>query len=179
MAHSLARRIALIATVPLLVVALGGCSAIGRAVIDQFGGDDSRSGDGYGDDLVTHDDGNTDIYSIARGDCIDDPEFLGQDLYASVNVVDCEQPHIAEFYSHFDVPGDEYPGDEGVWDSAEIGCSAEFGVYVGTSWEESQYDYMYLGPDESNWAVGDHEVLCFVVDYERVTTRGSARNGAI
>jgi hypothetical protein len=179
MARSLTRRLVLIATVPLLVVALGGCSAIGRAVIDQFGGD-SRSGDGgYGEDLVTHDDGDTDIYSLVRGECIDEPEFLGADLYASVDVVDCEQPHIAEFYSHFDVPGDEYPGDEEVWDSAEIGCSAEFGVYVGTSWEESRYDYMYFGPDETNWAVGDHEVMCFIVDYEQEFTSGSARNGAI
>jgi len=179
MAHSLTRRLALIATVPLLVVALGGCSAIGRAVIDQFGGGDSRSDGGYGDDLVTHDDGNTDIYDVVVGQCVDDPDFLGEDLYASVTVVDCAQPHIAELFALFDLPGDEFPGDDAVWEAAETGCTAEFGPYVGTSYEESALDYTYFWPDESNWNLGDHEVMCFVVDYEQEFTSGSARNGAI
>jgi hypothetical protein len=160
-------------------------------VLDQLGGSVSESGNGgdnwyddeYDDDTdyVTRDDGNTDLYDVAVGMCIDEEELFGEDYFVSVDVVDCAQPHYAELYSVFDVAvGElEYPGDDEVWELADAGCVEDFGVYVGVSWEKSDFDYYYFYPSQENWDVGDHEVMCLAVDINFEPYTGSVRNGEI
>jgi hypothetical protein len=187
MVHPLSRRLTALAVVPLLAVVLGGCSAIGRVVIDELGGDSqSREDDpdrGADEDssYVTHDNGNTDFYDLAVGMCIDEEGLFGADYYASVDVVDCGQPHYAELYSLFDIadPDAGYPGEDEVSTLADEGCGEDFVAYVGTTWERSEYDYYSFYPGLDNWEDGDHEVMCLVIDYDLEPLSGSVRNGEI
>lgn len=103
------------------------------------------------------------------GDCIDD----------AGTPVDCATEHFAEVYLITDLEGgDAYPGDSQVEDEAAELCLSAFADYVGSSYEDSSLDFVFVNPDETTWAAGDREVSCAIFDPAGSLTgsvRGSGR----
>jgi hypothetical protein len=125
--------------------------------------------------------GDTDVYDLSVGDCINDPvEPLPDEVVEvdSVDTVDCAEPHEAEVYALTDLPGDaaaSFPGDDAVAQQADEICIGGFQDYVGAPYESSSLDYSYYVPTAQSWSRGDREVACLAVDYEGELLTGSVR----
>lgn len=92
-----------------------------------------------------------------------------------VITIDCAQEHDAEFYLLASLDGDEWPGYDDVFDSADDRCYDAFSEYVGRSYNFSDYDYGFFLPDHGEWVSGEHRVVCVVFPMTEETSRGSAR----
>lgn len=123
--------------------------------------------------------GDTDIYDLSIGDCLNDPvEAMPDEVVEvdSVESVDCAEPHEAEVYALADLPGDaaaDFPGDDAVAQQADEICFGRFEDYVGAPYEESSLDYSYYLPTAQSWSGGDREVACLAVDYDGELLTGS------
>ena len=133
----LARRLAALATVSLAAIALTGCSLITEALNG----------------------GESDVFSITVGDCLNDDAAEGD--VSTVPIVDCDEPHDTEIYASIIMDDGAYPGESDTVDFADQACYDEFADFVGTSVEESAYAYATLYPTQDSWDnFGDREVLC-------------------
>lgn len=132
----LARRLAALATVSLAAIALSGCSLLTQALNG----------------------GESDVFTIKVGDCLDDNAAEGE--ISTVPIVDCDEPHDSEIYASIIMDDDEYPGEQATIDFADEACYQEYDDFVGVAWEESKYSYATLYPTAQSWATGDREVLC-------------------
>jgi hypothetical protein len=112
--------------------------------------------------------GQTDVFTLAVGDCFNDQEAEEVD---SVEAIPCGDPHDYEAYFAFDLPdADAFPGADAVNQAAEDGCIAEFGTFVGAAYEDAApLDFNYLSPTEGSWDEGDREILCIVMEAEKTT----------
>lgn len=109
------------------------------------------------------------VFDLQVGDCL--AEFDDEGEVTTVRAVPCAEEHAAEIFVSVEVPdGDEYPGDQAIQDFAHDVCPDRFEEFVGVPWEESEYDYSYLGPTQTSWDGGDREVLCTVGHRHRPVT---------
>ncbi|WP_251150521.1 septum formation family protein [Cellulosimicrobium sp. Marseille-Q4280] len=123
---------------------------------------------------ITEADTDADVFSLAVGDCTndgDEAESTEAAEIATVSVVPCDEPHDNEIYSSHLLPGDDYPGEETVLQTADEVCHEAFAGFVGLAYEDSVYDFWPMYPTEASWAQDDREVLCLVYhgDLEPVT----------
>ncbi|MCV7284588.1 septum formation family protein [Mycolicibacterium wolinskyi] len=84
--------------------------------------------------------------------------------------VACDQPHRAEVFAVFTVPGDTYPGDD-VLEKYTSRCSSEFAKYAAE--DAAGFDIDDLRPTRETWSSSDRTVKCLAVTQDPVT--GSAQ----
>ncbi|HSM07011.1 MAG TPA: septum formation family protein [Longimicrobiales bacterium] len=117
--------------------------------------------------------GNVDIFTIQVGDCFNDPTSASPDIF-DVAGVPCHEAHDNQVYALFDIPGDEWPGQEEVEAIAEDGCLARFPEAIGASYEESVLAYRTLYPSTESWSgANDREVVCVAYHMNREKLIGS------
>lgn len=122
--------------------------------------------------------GSNNVFDLEVGQCFNDPG--DNEEVANVEIVDCTESHDNEVFHLFDVPGDEWPGDEAISASADEGCFNAFEGYVGTDYLSSEFFYAALRPTEQTWdGNDDREVVCFLRLVDGTPRTGSARNSGI
>ncbi|MFC0680674.1 septum formation family protein [Lysobacter korlensis] len=139
-------------------VTLSGCSALQdllRAEPEAVRDESGRVVEG----------GENDVFSIEVGDCVTQDVSAEAEEVSAVPVVPCSEPHDLEVYAEFTIDGEEYPGDEQADTLATEGCLAEFGEFVGLSYEQSALDYTFYRPTEESWNEADDRLVsCLVGD---------------
>jgi len=108
----------------------------------------------------TVDPGETTVFEVAVGDCLNDAAQTGD--VSAVPIVPCSEPHDSEIYAVIVMTDGEYPGDQPVVQQADDGCRAEFTAYIGVPAAQSRYMFNALYPTEDSWTGGDREILCRV-----------------
>jgi len=99
----------------------------------------------------------------------------------AVKTVDCATPHDAEVFVKTDlsVPGDVYPGDQGMKKLIATTCAPQFTTYTGSTYPRTTLDFGAYFPLASTWSTGDRTLVCFVYvrDKSQVTgtLKGSGR----
>ncbi|MFI9484842.1 septum formation family protein [Promicromonospora sp. NPDC052451] len=156
----------------------------GCGVLDQItsGGDAPR--DEPGGEITAS--AEADAFQILKGDCIDLEALDGYGDAAegeeyeveTVPVVPCAEPHTGEVFAELVMDTDEYPGDEGMSKKFDEWCYAEFGKFVGLSYDESQYGYTGFYPTQATWEqLDDRTLQCIISSEEPVTgtLKGAAK----
>jgi len=124
--------------------------------------------------------GELDVFSVAVGDCFDDPPEIedgGQEI-TELAAVPCDQPHDNEVYHAYDLPDGEFGGPELVEAQAADGCVDEFEGFVGLDYFESDLDIFWLTPTADSWSNGDREVICAVYAIDLTKLVGSVEGAA-
>lgn len=117
---------------------------------------------------------------LQAGQCFDNPQIEGSTL-TDVDVVDCDEPHLAEVFARLRVDGgDEFPGNAAVAAVADT-CTAEpFSSYVGSDYNASIYYSHSVSPTAETWEAGDRHVMCILSDNPDLLAssqiEGSVRN---
>ena len=114
---------------------------------------------------------STESYGYVVGDCVD-----GSD------VVDCAAPHDYEVYlvtSHPASADEPFPGNTALSDYGDQTCTAAYEGYVGVPFADSDYTYIWLGPDAELWDAGDREFVCGVSNVSDEKLTGSVKESAI
>lgn len=91
------------------------------------------------------------VYDLEVGDCIVPPDTTSEgEGVATVDSVDCSEPHDGEVTAVFDldIDADEYPGEEQVYGLALDGCPDKLSTV--------------LYPSEESWGEGDREAVCIL-----------------
>ncbi|MFH8800134.1 DUF4190 domain-containing protein [Streptomyces sp. NPDC017936] len=115
--------------------------------------------------------------SLAEGDCFDVPgDTFREDVY-DVDEVPCAEEHDGEVFGTIPLPGNDYPGDDQVGDTAEDQCWRLRDGYAMDPWAlGDDVDVYYLTPTRESWRWGDREITCVFADAdERGTLTGSLR----
>jgi hypothetical protein len=124
-------------------------------------------------------DPSTSVDNLSIGDCFDDP---GGNEIASVDLIDCSEPHEYEIYALIQLSGnaDEFPGDEALFDELADICFERFESYVAHDYATSVYDFSGLTPLQDSWKSGDREGICLVhrFDESGVIRKSSSAAGA-
>jgi hypothetical protein len=138
-------------------LALSGCSFLGSITNDQVDNNSTAS-----DDSSSEAGDNTDVFALMVGDCLDDPEADGEEVF-DVTTVDCAAAHDNEIYDSIILPDGEFPGAESIDASSSEGCIASFSSFAGIAYEDSaRLEYFPFYPTEESWANGDREILCAI-----------------
>lgn len=102
-------------------------------------------------------------FELDIGECFVVPGGDAEGLVSELTVVPCDVTHDYEVAATFDLQGEEFPGDDEVFDRADEGCFTRFEEYVGTSYLDSELNYGYFTPTPESWEqLGDREILCYV-----------------
>jgi hypothetical protein len=189
-ARMIARTLA-VATSVTAGILLTGCSLLLPPTDLHHGGESSGSSSSRPSDDSTSDDAteddsdaasppstdaqNTDVFTIAVGDCLNDTTGT----VSEVPQVDCAVPHDFEVYYDFEVDGDgAYPGEDAITAEADSGCETAFPDFVGIDYESSALDYSYYYPTEESWTdAADRLISCIITDPD-VQTTGSLAGAA-
>lgn len=99
------------------------------------------------------------VFSVAAGDCFDDPE-PGVNEISELPLVDCEEPHDNEVYAVVDLDDGDFPGDDAALRDAQDVCLDAFEPYVGASYATSELLATWIVPTEGSWSDGDRAVVC-------------------
>jgi Septum formation len=113
------------------------------------------------------------------GDCILEDDWEAQLGGGGVQVVDCTEEHTDELFAIAIHTDGSFPGEEEILSRADDACRQAFEGYVGTPYEESDYDFSYTAPSEETWTAGDRESLCFLFDLEGDPLTGSAKDAGL
>lgn len=114
-------------------------------------------------------DDSVSVFTLAAGDCFvttDEPDDgEGDDVVLrTVELVDCDEPHLAEVVAVTtfpDPPGAPFPGAAARDRTAQELCTPEFERYVGVALAESSLGLVWLSPTEATWTDDDdREVTC-------------------
>ncbi|MFE5340986.1 DUF4190 domain-containing protein [Isoptericola sp. NPDC056578] len=97
--------------------------------------------------------------NLDLGDCFELPDDA-TDLTGIV-ATDCASAHGAEMVGVDELTDAEYPGESSVVATTEDFCFEEFAAYVGTDYDASSLDMMYLYPTQASWAFGDRRLMCW------------------
>jgi hypothetical protein len=139
---------------------LSGCTALSDLFPEEAARDDETQ--------EISEAGQADVFTLAVGDCFNDQDA---EEVQSVEAIPCADPHDYEAYHAFDLPDAEdapFPGQDAVSLTAQDGCIAEFGTFVGVPYEDAApLDFNFLSPTEGSWGEGDREILCIVMDAEK------------
>lgn len=155
--RSIARPVAAVAA-----VALTG----GMAWFVLAGGDGGGAGDGDAAATTTTVRRTTaEEAPVSPGDCGDVPRLqVGGALDpATIEHVDCDEPHLMEIGAVFEYPlgpGADFPGSTHVDGYATQECLERFEAYVGAPYAESELDVLIVAPDEDGWDDGDRRIAC-------------------
>ena len=114
--------------------------------------------------------GCSNVFTLAVGDCFNGDYEGG---VRAVTFVDCAEPHESEVYASIMMDDGDFPGKDAVLAQADTDCHAEYGSFVGLSWEESVLNFGILFPSAESWALSDREILCIIYDPARTLTSGS------
>ena len=101
---------------------------------------------------------------------------FGQSDDSDVTIVDCDQPHDAEYFHIFDFAGTSLPSDDEFEEESDDICGLIFERYVGKPVADSTLDYEWFLPASQTWAKGDHTVQCYVFAKDDSKLTGSVRN---
>ena len=101
---------------------------------------------------------------------------FGQSDDSDVIIVDCDQPHDAEYFHIFDFAGTSLPSDDEFEEESDDICGLIFEHYVGKPVADSTLDYEWFLPASQTWAKGDHTVQCYVFAKDDSKLTGSVRN---
>lgn len=116
----------------------------------------------------------TDAFSIAVGDCIDDP---GLTDVSDITVLPCAEPHTFEAFASSTMPDGDYPGEAAANTAAGEFCAGEFTAFVGVEYDASVLELLYFYPVEDSWNTAeDREILCFVAEAGETPVTGSLEN---
>jgi hypothetical protein len=117
------------------------------------------------------------VTDLGVGDCFDDVDGIdGSGEITDVPVVDCTEPHDNEVFHTYDLPGDDYPGQDAILADAQGSCVGAFENYVGTDYASSRLDIFPIYPTPDGWADGDDRtVVCSLYDLELAQLTGSMR----
>lgn len=122
---------------------------------------------GCGSDQTTRDDagvivegGDLGVFSATTGDCVNVPDG---DQISQFEGVACTEPHDAQVYAAFDIPGDVFPGLESIRASADEGCAERWEPFFEIEYAASEYFFTRVTPTMESWnKIDDREVLCLV-----------------
>ena len=148
--HTLRRRTLAILLAAIAGMGLAGCSLLPGNTVDS------------------------NIFTLVVGDCFNGDYWAG---VSAVTFVDCAEPHENEVYASIMMDDGDFPGKDAVLAQADTDCRAEFGSFVGLSWEESVLAFGTLFPSAESWPLSDREILCIINDPAR-TTSGSLAGAA-
>ena len=101
---------------------------------------------------------------------------FGQSDDSDVTIVDCDQPHDAEYFHIFDFAGTSLPSDDEFEEESDDICGLIFEHYVGKPVADSTLDYEWFLPASQTWAKGDHTVQCYVFAKDDSKLTRSVRN---
>jgi hypothetical protein len=117
---------------------------------------------------------------LKLGDCFNRTPTVDSNGDSAIDnkVIDCAQPHDAEVFLVFEVPGASgpYPGNEAIGELQQTRCQAAFEGYVGKEYGLSSYTINYVRPDIDTWSSGDHQIACLIEDASAGKLTGSAKN---
>ncbi len=158
--------------------AVGGTVAAGLGLVglgySGLAGQDNTTRDESG---AVVEGGEVGAFRIRVGDCLG-PLELGVS-FESVEAVPCSEPHQSEVFYAWNVPGDVFPGDNGMSEIASEGCYEAFSGFVGIAYEDSIYGYNTITPTAESWdQFDDREVQCLITDYNGGLLTGSAEGTA-
>jgi len=118
--------------------------------------------------------GRVGVSVLRRGDCVVDADDLIGEL-SSVEVVPCSEPHEAQVFAMFDVPGPagaDWPGQETLDDTARRGCTDRLDSVDPAALGED-LGLVFLSPSEASWRNSDDRgVICFISAEEDGTLGG-------
>lgn len=117
------------------------------------------------------------VFSLAVGDCFDDPSESAGEI-SDVAIVDCTEPHDNEVFHVIDVADGTFPGDAALAEQAQAECLPAFEAYVGTTYEESALDVFPITPTAGSWEAGDRQVVCALYDVDLAKLTGSMQGTA-
>jgi hypothetical protein len=89
--------------------------------------------------------------------------------------VSCDGPRQVEVSFAALFEEGPFPGDDYLKDNAAETCLNAFETYVGISPDESEYDFNWLVPTESQWADGIRKGICLVVSDDGSTLTGTVK----
>lgn len=143
------RRIATGVLAVMLAIALAGCGAL--------------------DGLLDTTPPDSDVFTIAVGDCLDDGDVAAE--VTTVPRVDCAAPHDSEVFASTEIDGEAFPGDAELEAQLTAFCQgAAFLEFVGAAYLDSGLSTGGYYPTAASWASGDRELLCTIWDEDGPTT---------
>ncbi|GMA30945.1 septum formation family protein [Litorihabitans aurantiacus] len=110
--------------------------------------------------------GDTDVFTIAVGDCFDDEgDLSGTTEVNSLPTVPCSQAHDNEVYAEYVFPDGDYPGTDAVETTATQECLAQWKTFVGLDFEASALEVYPIYPTQGSWEQADDRVVsCAIWD---------------
>lgn len=113
---------------------------------------------------------NGSTFSVEKGECFDAPNGSLEGYAYDVDTVPCDEEHDAEVFANFLVPEGEYPGDDGLAETADEKCYDLADAYAMDAWALPEYvDVYYFTPTRESWGAGDREVTCMFGSTEENT----------
>jgi Domain of unknown function (DUF4190)/Septum formation len=111
--------------------------------------------------------GKLNVFSLAVGDCFDNP--ASQQDIASVTAVPCTEPHDAQVFASFDLPGTDtnYPGN--LTQLASNGCNAQQD-HLNQALVTDSMSIRFIYPVQHAWQSGERTVTCLVVTPANVSS---------
>jgi len=182
--RSVVRRLTAAALAAVVVSATGGCSlAPLRDALDRaLDGGSEPSGEEFAPEGRESDEGNTDMDAIRLGDCLNDEEVSNDESVgevASLDVVDCDEPHDSEVFGFPAYELSDYPSDDELYSIADEQCFDLFEPYVGADYDTSSLDFSYYTPTRASWKYGDRDAMCVLYDVDLGQLTGSARDSRL
>lgn len=121
--------------------------------------------------------------SADQGECISMAQMVeesGDEGVADIPTVDCDEEHDAQVVHTYEVEGDEFPGEEALYEQAAEECIPGFEDFVGSDFMESELDVDPLLPSPDSWdQANDREVLCIAFAMDGSTTTESWEGSGI
>lgn len=149
-------------------LALSGCSALTDVL--------TPSSEERDDTGTIVEGGDTDVFTLAIGDCLTDD---GGDQVSEVPTVPCDQPHAYEVYAEVTMDAGAFPGDDAVTAKAEEYCTGAFAGFVGMSFDDSALYSSYYTPTEDTWtSLDDRLITCIIYDPANSAITGSLAGAA-
>ncbi len=123
--------------------------------------------------VVAGSSGSTPLVELEVGDCFDLPADGSDDTVAEVDLIDCEEPHLAEvvFAGSLNEGDDPYPPDDELFAAVELACRRADVV------ASDDYGLLPIAPTPELWASFDGRFLCVAVPFGGQPVTGSARSG--
>ncbi len=112
--------------------------------------------------------GEGSVFSLAEGECFDDPEDTSD--IREVPLVACDQPHDNEVFATFDLEDGDFPGSAEVEEQALSGCTERFPAQVAEEYGDDELVIGVLTPTSDSWSGGDREVVCFLSSEDGLLT---------
>lgn len=116
----------------------------------------------------------TAIVDLEAGDCFDLPDDVAEaDELVTVDVIDCETPHLAEVVSigSLNTDGSPYPADDELFALVEAACRSA-GVV-----ESDAFGLLPIAPTQALWDSFDGRFVCVAIPYGGVAVTGSVVTG--